>query len=603
MGDLVGQTLSHYHILEQLGEGGMATVYKAYDTRLDREVAVKVVLPIREQSEKFLARFEREAKALARLSHPNIVAILDYGKHQDVPFLVMEYLPGGTLKDVLKGKPLPYQQAAQLLAPIARALAYAHDQKIVHRDVKPSNILITQSGEPMLSDFGIAKLLEIENTVGLTTASVGIGTPTYMSPEQTQNLAIDGRSDIYSLGVVFFEMLTGRKPFEAETPAAVAWKQASEPLPLPRKINSSIPEKIEKILLKALAKNPDDRYQDMQTFAKVIENLGKDELYHPNAKRFSWWMLALPLLIIVNVGFLLNFTKKLHPLPTATTQNLTSSITSESTPITATALIMTKTPQPTATDAFVISTDLDNSPDKPRILFDESHSQTLTLDTDKAMQLLPENPSYLYAGAYRDILQSYYRIDVLETGKFSSEILRNYDVLVLTDGGAFYTQDEIDAIQNFLAQGKGVFFVRVGPGGTMYKLLDPLGISFINWQVASPYNLLGSETEGFKVYINPSSEPILENVTEYTAHLCSGLNIESPASGIIWSGDDTWLDENTNDKQDANEESQSYPLIIKSSFGSGRVIVHPCEGFFDTFPYLNKQLLLNITHWLAYGDS
>ena len=145
MSNLIGQSLGRYHILEQLGEGGMATVYKAFDTRLERNVAVKVILPQKQQTEKFLKRFEREARALAQLTHPNIVGIIDYGEHEGMPYLVMEYLPSGTLKHRL-GKPIPYQEAARMLAPIARALAYAHEQKIIHRDVKPANILITHSG-------------------------------------------------------------------------------------------------------------------------------------------------------------------------------------------------------------------------------------------------------------------------------------------------------------------------------------------------------------------------------------------------------------------------------------------------------------------------
>ena len=276
MADLIGQSLGRYHILKSLGEGGMAMVYKAYDTRLERDLAIKVI-----RVEKFrtatlrrvLQRFEREAKSLAKLSHPNIVGIIDYGKHKGMPYLVMEYLPGGTLKHRL-GKPIPYQKAAKMLVPVARALAYAHEQKIIHRDVKPSNILITQSGEPMLSDFGIAKILETEDTVDLTGTGIGVGTPEYMPPEQAQGKLVDARSDIYSLGVVFYEMLTGRRPYEADTPLAVLVKQASEPLPPPRQFVPDLPGRVEQVLLKAMAKQPEDRYQSMGEFAAALEGLG-----------------------------------------------------------------------------------------------------------------------------------------------------------------------------------------------------------------------------------------------------------------------------------------------------------------------------------------
>jgi serine/threonine protein kinase len=276
MTNLIGKSLGRYHILEQLGEGGMAVVYKAYDTRLERNVAIKVILPQKQHTEKFIKRFEREAKALARLSHPNIVKVIDYGEHEGIPFLVMEYIPGGTLKQKLSGKPMPWRDAVKILIPIARALGYAHQQKIVHRDLKPSNILITDSGEPMLSDFGIAKILETEETLDLTGTGVGVGTPEYMSPEQAQGKPVDARSDIYSLGVVLYEMVTGRRPYQADTPMAVVWKLASEPLPQPKSFVSDVPESAELVLLKALSKSPDNRYQDMADLTKALESALSD---------------------------------------------------------------------------------------------------------------------------------------------------------------------------------------------------------------------------------------------------------------------------------------------------------------------------------------
>ena len=181
MPNLVGKDLGRYHIIERLGEGGMATVYKAYDTRLERHVAVKIIRSDVGQGDEMLKRFEREAKALAQLTHPNIVHINDYGEQGGVPYVVMDFLPGGTLKQKL-GQPMPFAEAARLLAPIARALEYAHQQKIVHRDVKPANILLTQSSAPMLSDFGIAKILEGPSRTELTATGAGIGTPDYMAP-------------------------------------------------------------------------------------------------------------------------------------------------------------------------------------------------------------------------------------------------------------------------------------------------------------------------------------------------------------------------------------------------------------------------------------
>jgi arabinogalactan oligomer/maltooligosaccharide transport system substrate-binding protein len=275
MTNLIGQSLGRYHILEQLGEGGMATVYKAYDTRLERDVAIKIIrrgaFPP-DHLENMLKRFEREAKSLAKLSHPNIVKVLDFGEHEDSPYLVMEYFPGGTLKRLL-GKPIPWQDAVRLLLPIAQALEYAHRHNIIHRDIKPANILLTESGQPMLTDFGIAKILETDETATLTGTGVGVGTPEYMAPEQWTGQTTP-QSDIYSLGVVFYEMVTGRKPYVADTPAAILLKQASDPLPRPAQFVPDLPDAVEKILIKALAKNVEDRYPTIVECADALEQLG-----------------------------------------------------------------------------------------------------------------------------------------------------------------------------------------------------------------------------------------------------------------------------------------------------------------------------------------
>ncbi len=275
MTSLVGQSFDRYHILEQLGEGGMAVVYKAYDSHLDRAVAVKVILPGFEQSENFLKRFEREAQAIARLTHPNIVRVLDYGHYHGLPYLVMEYLPGGTLKQKI-GQPMPWQEASRLLTPIARALAYAHQVGILHRDIKPANILITHSGEPMLSDFGLAKLLDVQDGVDLTGSTGVIGTPAYMAPEQMTGGKVDRRVDVYALGVVLYELVTGRTPYRADTPAAIMIKAVTEPLPRPTTFIGNLPENVEFAILKALEKEPENRFQTMEDFALALERFATE---------------------------------------------------------------------------------------------------------------------------------------------------------------------------------------------------------------------------------------------------------------------------------------------------------------------------------------
>ena len=254
----------------------MATVYKAYDTRLERNVAVKVLRTdqfIPAQLHMVLQRFEREAKSLAKLSNPNIVNILDFGEHEGMPYLVMEYLPGGTLKQKM-GQMIPWQESIHTLLPVAHGLAYAHQHGVIHRDVKPANILINEAKAPILTDFGIAKLLETGDSHTLTGSGVGIGTPEYMAPEQGIGAStIDERADIYSLGIVLYEMVTGRKPYIADTPMAVVLKQMTDPLPRPTEFAPNLPEDIEHILLKALAKEPENRYADMNALIAVMESV------------------------------------------------------------------------------------------------------------------------------------------------------------------------------------------------------------------------------------------------------------------------------------------------------------------------------------------
>jgi formylglycine-generating enzyme required for sulfatase activity/tRNA A-37 threonylcarbamoyl transferase component Bud32 len=299
MSNLIGQSLGRYHILEQLGEGGMATVYKAYDTRLETDVAVKVIRTEKlteENKARALVRFEREAKSLAKLTHTNIVKVTDYGEYEGKPYLVMPYLPGGTLKQRL-GKPMPWQEAVKLLLPIAGALEFAHSQNIIHRDVKPSNILITSTGEPMLSDFGIAKILDAEETRDLTGTGVGIGTPEYMAPEQGMGQA-DERSDIYALGIVLYEMITGRIPFRADTPLAILLKKSQESLASPKQFVPDLPQSVEDVLIKALARDPSHRYQTLGGFLGALGRLGRgrDEsvtVEMPREKKnYTKWILA-----------------------------------------------------------------------------------------------------------------------------------------------------------------------------------------------------------------------------------------------------------------------------------------------------------------------
>ena len=276
MASLVGQEIAgRYRILEPLGQGGMAIVYQAHDSRLERQVAIKFIRSSslnKQNADKLRRRFERESKALAKFSHPNIVKVYDYGEYEGDPFLVMEYLPEGTLKS-RTGQPVPYTEAVTILAPVARALAYAHQHDIIHRDVKPANILFSEANESILTDFGIAKILEAEDGTALTGTGMGIGTPEYMAPEQATGQPVDYRADVYALGIVLYELVTGRKPFTGDTPVAVLLKHVQEPIPSARQFAPTLPDEFMLVLSKALAKNVSDRYENMTAFAEDLQRL------------------------------------------------------------------------------------------------------------------------------------------------------------------------------------------------------------------------------------------------------------------------------------------------------------------------------------------
>jgi eukaryotic-like serine/threonine-protein kinase len=273
--DLAGKQIDHYQILGLLGQGGMARVYEAVDIRLDRQVAIKIIRRSAfppEMLDTILVRFQREARSLARLSHANIVRVYDYGDYDSAPYLVLEYLPGGNLADRLQGKPMAWQDAVAFILPIARALQFAHNKDIVHRDIKPSNILFTESGEPMLSDFGIAKILQYDESGTLTGTGVGMGTPGYMAPEQWTG-GSGPASDQYALGIVLYEMITGRRPYIADTPAGILIKQASEPAPNLRQFAPDLPAPVEAAVLKSMSKEPAERHVDMGSFVRELEGL------------------------------------------------------------------------------------------------------------------------------------------------------------------------------------------------------------------------------------------------------------------------------------------------------------------------------------------
>lgn len=270
--DLIGTTLGHCAIEDLLGQGGMARVYRGRQEHLDRNVAIKVLPPYYAADPAFVERFKLEARAMARLSHPNIVTVHDAGEDEGRLYIIMEYVPGGTLK-LWMARGMSPRDVVHVVNEVASALSYAHSMSIVHRDVKPVNVLLDANGRAVLSDFGIAKVLE--TSAALTHAGAGVGTPEYMSPEQCRGASVDARADIYALGVMLYEMLTGRTPFTGPSPLAIMNDRLiNHPYP-PREANPEISPQLQEVIYRALERDPRNRYPDAHEFALDLQNLEK----------------------------------------------------------------------------------------------------------------------------------------------------------------------------------------------------------------------------------------------------------------------------------------------------------------------------------------
>jgi serine/threonine protein kinase len=271
MSTWVGRTIGGHQIAEEIGRGGMAVVCRAYQPQLERWVAIKILRVTDATREEFLARFRREARAIAALRHPNILTIYDYGEEAGSTYIVMEYVPGGSLKACLTGQPMEWPDAATLIIPVGRALAYAHSQGVVHRDVKPANVLLARPDWPLLADFGLAKLVGRQR--GITRPGTSLGTPAYFSPEQAAGEEVDHRSDVYSLALLLYELLTGVLPFKSESPYDTMLRRLYESATPPRHLNPRITPRLETVILQALDRDPAVRYPTMEALVDDLSRL------------------------------------------------------------------------------------------------------------------------------------------------------------------------------------------------------------------------------------------------------------------------------------------------------------------------------------------
>ncbi|MCJ7512823.1 MAG: protein kinase [Anaerolineales bacterium] len=289
----VGENLGPYRVVQQLGQGGMATVFRAYHAALDRYVAIKVLHPAFTQDPNFLARFQREAKVVARLEHPNIVPVYDFSEHEGKPYLVMKFIQGETLKARMGRGPVSVKEGLRVVEAVGSALSYAHQQGVLHRDIKPSNVLLGADGTVYLADFGLARIASAgESTLS---SDMLLGTPQYISPEQARgDRNLDAGTDIYSLGVVLYELVVGRVPFNADTPFSIIHDHIFTPLPLPTKVNPLVPEMVERVLLKALAKERGDRFASVEALVGAFRDSVATQAGRPEPAPRPPWPPTVP---------------------------------------------------------------------------------------------------------------------------------------------------------------------------------------------------------------------------------------------------------------------------------------------------------------------
>lgn len=268
MSELNGELLGHYQILDQIGQGGMATVYRAVDKRDGREVAIKVLAPGIGTDRRFIKRFRREASFVSTLKHPNIVPVLEYGESRGFVYTAMPYVSGETLHKHISNASITTEENVRWVGEISEALGFAHDHGVIHRDVKPSNVIISETGSAQLTDFGLARVVEGHSSL---TGSMLMGTPAYISPEQGKGETLDPRSDQYSLGIILYEIATGKLPFDSESPMATVLQHIQEPVPRPRRFSPDLSPDVEAVILKSLAKKRKLRFENIRAMNEAYQ--------------------------------------------------------------------------------------------------------------------------------------------------------------------------------------------------------------------------------------------------------------------------------------------------------------------------------------------
>lgn len=354
----VGSRINRYEIVECIHQTELIGLYKAYDTKLERSVYLKLVLHGADYSSESIAYFLDEAKALAKLSHPNIIKVLDFGYNDENLYIINEYTDGKTLSELMS-PPIDWRRAIKILLPIADALSYAHSKGIIHRDLRPENIILTKEDQPLLSDFSLMRIIEEEETRDMTGTRVGLGSPAYISPEQGKGLSVDFRSDIYSLGVVFFEVITGQKPFNADRSMEIVIQHVMKEPPRPSSLIPDLPLAVERIILTSLAKDANKRYQTMKQFADALQSVASSDTGRASKPRKTT-LMVVALLSLIGLGLAVSgfwIWRERNTISVASTSTIESlSVLPNPTKIPAEQTSQTATPEVTPTGQSATNT-------------------------------------------------------------------------------------------------------------------------------------------------------------------------------------------------------------------------------------------------------
>ncbi len=580
---MINQTLNkRYKVTARLGKGAMGTVYLATDSQNGKEVALKIIASDLAIEPDMLERFKREAETLSKLKHPNIVEFLDAFEYEENYVIVMEYISGGSLHDLIKTGALPIERASRIALELCDALIRSHHLNIIHRDLKPENILLTKDGTPKLADFGVARLNE---GTRMTRSGTQVGTPYYMAPEAWEGKTLDTQADIWSLGVVIFEMLTGKVPFGGDTGAAVMNKVLTSTPPNIKSLRNEIPAGMVKIVSRMLTRDKKRRYQIMRQVGVDLHHSQQAATAIPASHKSSYlWLMSFGIIIVLVAGvFLANHFFKISER-TASEQTTLSSLTT---------LQVSKT-----TVVTTIATTTAPITSIGDVLLDQSH-QGLTIDMEVAATSIPDNPEFLFIGQFYNGISKNYNVKIQNTS-IEKNTLSNFKVLILTSADGLYFANEVKDILDFVSNGGGLLILQVGGGGTLDEILTPLGVRFLGRPLASPEHLSWGPW-GFTVPVN-SKNPILVDINEVTVNAGSAIEVDDPGNVLLWTSSSIWIDSNENQEQDAFELAKEYPVVVGLTYGQGKVVIFPAVEVWGGFYYDNERLFNQALAWLMLDE-